>query len=200
MRTVREILGLSQVALAANVGLSPESIKRIENHSLPMSREAAARISGYTGADEDQLLQNSDPSEPLNIWQEPFSKAWFKEVYTAEVSKEAIAFWLRYLDFTVRRVVDTCASEKPRAVHGLIAAIFSAIGKVAADYKLRPTAQHLLWEFIERNWNSKDPLFREQMGAASPWKQSFDFSGLAAPTAGNVKGAKPSKKPKRREP
>ncbi len=197
LRTTRLLLGVSQVDLAKSVGLSSDTIKRIENHSLPMSEEVAARISGYTGVDEDQLLRNSNPSEPLNIWQAPFSKAWFKEVYTAEVPKESIAFWLGYLDFTVRRMVDTCASEKPKAVHSLIAAIFSAVGKLAAEYKLRPKAQHLLWEFIEKN--SKDPLFREQLGAPSPWVKHYDFSQFT-PTAGKVQKAKSAKKPKPQSP
>jgi transcriptional regulator with XRE-family HTH domain len=196
LRTTRHLLGLSQVALAKHVGLSPDTIKRIENHSLSMSEDVAARISGYTGVDEGQLLQNSRPSEPLNIWQEPFSEAWFKEVYTAEVSKESVSFWLRCLDFTVRRVVDTCASEKPRAVHSLIAAFFSSVGKISDEYKLRPKAQHLLLEFIERNW--EDPLFREEMSASSPWARHFHFSqGAPARAAGEIKEAKSAKRPKR---
>jgi len=182
LRTTRLLLGLSQVALAKSVGLSPDTIKRIENHSLTMSEDVAFRISGYTGVDEDQLLQNRNPSEPLNIWQEPFSKAWFKEVFTAEASKESIDFWLSYLDFRIRRVVDTCASENPKAVHSLISAFFSAIGRLAADYKLRPKAEYLLWEFIQKN--SGDPGFRKQMTAPSSWVKRFDV----IPPAGEAPG------------
>lgn len=166
LRTTRLLLGLSQVALAKKVGLSPDTIKRIENISLPMSEEVASRICAFTGVDEDQLLQNRNPSEPINIWREPFTKAWFKEVYTAEASQDSITFWLRYLDFNIRRLVDTGASENPKAVYSLITALFSAVGKVAADYKLRPKAP--LSEFIEENW--KDPIFRDQLvDAPSPW-------------------------------
>ena len=169
LRTTRLLLGISQVALAKSVGLSSDTIKRIENHSLPMSEDVSVRISKYTGVDEEQLAENRNPFEPINIWGEPFSQAWFEEVYTAEVSRESIALWIRYLNFRIQREVDSCVKENPKSVYSLIAALGSAIGRAADEYKLSQKDSYF-YEFIENN--ATDPTYQKEVdNAFGPWER-----------------------------
>lgn len=64
LRTTRQILGLSQPALAQLVGCSAETITKFENGKTGISKALAHRISAETRLDQDQLLTNSEPDEP----------------------------------------------------------------------------------------------------------------------------------------
>jgi transcriptional regulator with XRE-family HTH domain len=184
LRTVRALLNLSQDVLAKRAGIASITVRRIENCSLPMSEEIASRLSGYTGVDRIQLLRNSDPSAPRNIWGEPFAKTWFENTYAGEAPKQAIGFWLGYLAFIDRSVVNACADEKPKAVNSLLAAMFSAVRKLVEDYELRAELPGLA-EYIDQR---EDPY----LPGAGHWIKPPDVSA-----AKKGRKAKSAKKPKR---
>ena len=67
LRTVRARHGLSQLALARLVGVETVTIKKIEGDQLKLSRKLAHRISIATGADPQQLIDNSEPETPYMV-------------------------------------------------------------------------------------------------------------------------------------
>jgi len=180
LRTTRKILGLSQADLGKKVGLSSETIKRIENHSLAMSKDAASRIAAYTGVNKEQLLQNSGPTKPQNRWGEPFSKTWFEnDHHTAEVTKETIDYYIRFIVFQVQMALDACSSVQPKAVHSLIGAIVSAVADLTDRYKLRAEVGRLTEKFFVLK--ADDPFAREKLSAeyVSPTIREKYYAELA---------------------
>jgi transcriptional regulator with XRE-family HTH domain len=136
LRTAREILGLSQVALAKEVGFSAETIKRLENHSLAMSKDAVRRITEYTGLHRGQLARNIDPDAPLNCWGDPFTKEWFERGYRAELSHDKIDHYVKMITSDIRWALDACAGVQPKRVSALIGAFDSAIEEVTNQFRL----------------------------------------------------------------
>jgi transcriptional regulator with XRE-family HTH domain len=83
---IREELGLQQQELAALVGVSTSTIKRVELLSLKLSRRLARRMSEVLGVSMDYLLKNQLFQRPVM----PSGRYWTKGV--AKLSKRPPAF------------------------------------------------------------------------------------------------------------
>jgi transcriptional regulator with XRE-family HTH domain len=64
LRTARRILGLSQPAFGAQVGVSGITIQQVENQVMQMSRSLAQKISITYGLDPDQLMAGREAQKP----------------------------------------------------------------------------------------------------------------------------------------
>ena len=83
---IREKLGLQQQELAAFVGVSTSTIKRVELLSLKLSRRLARTMSEVLGVSMDYLLENQLFERPVT----PSGRYWTKE--DAKMSKRPPAF------------------------------------------------------------------------------------------------------------
>ena len=148
LRTIRKILGLSQVALAKKIGVAPVTIKKIENHMAPMSKRTARLIADFTGVHEQQLLENSQPAEPKNHWEESFSKQWFETEYNKEITKETVDYYVRYISFHVQIALDACAGMRPRDGDAVINAFVTAVQEITEKFQLGSKVRELMTKFI----------------------------------------------------
>ena len=151
LRTIREILGLSQVALAKKIGVAPVTIRKIENLSVPMSEKTAELLSYFTGVDKGQLLENSHPAEPENYLEGSFSKQWFETEYNAEITKQIADYYVRIISFKVQMALDACAGVRPRDGGAVFHALEIAVEEIIDKFELYSKAQELLRRFITIN-------------------------------------------------
>jgi transcriptional regulator with XRE-family HTH domain len=151
LRTIREILGLSQVALAKKIGVAPVTIKKIENHTIPMSKKTAELITDFTGVDKQQLLENSHPAEPRNYYGESFSKQWFETNWNREITKETVDYYVRYISFHIQMALDACAGVRPRDGDAVINAFVSAVTEITEKFQLGSKVRELITKFIVIN-------------------------------------------------
>ena len=151
LRTVREILGLSQVALAKKIGVAPVTIKKIENLMVPMSKKTAELIADFTGVDKQKLLENTHPAEPKNHWGDSFSKEWFETEYSKEITKETVDFHVRFISFHVQMALDACAGVRPREGDTVIHAFEAAIAEITEKFQLASKVRELMTKFIAIN-------------------------------------------------
>jgi DNA-binding XRE family transcriptional regulator len=67
LTSLRQIIGLSQTALAALVGKSVHTIQSIEQEKLLMSKELAVKLSHETGIDVDWIMSREKGTPPLPL-------------------------------------------------------------------------------------------------------------------------------------
>ena len=67
LRTTLKLLGMTQKALAQELGIASVTIERFLAGEAAISEKLALRISQYTGLDFEQLMLNSDPLHPRRI-------------------------------------------------------------------------------------------------------------------------------------
>jgi transcriptional regulator with XRE-family HTH domain len=67
LRTTLKLLGMTQKALAEELGIASVTIERFLAGKAMISEKLALRISQYTGIDFEQLVLNSDPLAPRRI-------------------------------------------------------------------------------------------------------------------------------------
>src|SRR5262245_54659955 len=67
LRTTLKLLGMTQKALAEELGIASVTIERFLAGEAMISEKLALRISQYTGLDFEQLVLNSDPLDPRRI-------------------------------------------------------------------------------------------------------------------------------------
>ncbi len=79
LRALRQILGVSQRALAHMVGLSSHTVLSVENGRLAMSERFARRIEALTGAKAHGLLDRSGGGKLLNQRGKRYTRADYEE-------------------------------------------------------------------------------------------------------------------------
>jgi transcriptional regulator with XRE-family HTH domain len=116
---IREELGLQQQELAAFVGVSTSTIKRVELLSLKLSRHLARRMSEVLGVSMDYLLRNDLFQRPVT----PSRRGWTKE--DAKLSKRPPAF-MRLWHLLPTWIVLTRCCKYLSAIHAIEKPLSSA--------------------------------------------------------------------------
>jgi transcriptional regulator with XRE-family HTH domain len=195
LRTTREILGWSQVDLAKKIGVSPVTIKKIENHVVAMSKEIASRISALTGVDKEQLIANTKPTRPevlvdvtksadgqYLIVKGPLTKKRFDSAHDSEtLTQEKVDFWLAFHTFQIQMHLDACVTSSPERFHALSMALVSAVAEIAKEFNLSGATRNLIQKLIRFNENDDQTTTREKMSAqyVSPVLRAKHYGELA---------------------
>jgi transcriptional regulator with XRE-family HTH domain len=151
LRTIREILGLSQVAFAKKIGVAPVTIKKIENHTVPMSKNTAELIGAFTGASQEQLLENTRPAEPKNHWGDPYTKEWFETEYKSEITKGLVDTYVADITVKAQMALDACASVRSRDGEAVAIAFLIAIEDITHKFQLDSKVNELMSKFLASN-------------------------------------------------
>ena len=145
LRTVRRFRSLSQARLAALVGCSLPTIKKIESGQLRPSADLADRIAIQTGLDPDQLVENFLPETPLGPGGEPLTKETVKliqERHRESQTKEQVDASLRHFGVVEEVLFD--ASTRHGKLWALRLAFRQAIDKLISGFDLEKDFARLL--------------------------------------------------------
>ncbi len=146
LRSARQILNLSQQALAELVGCSAITIQKFENGETGVSQDLARRIALETRLDLQQLLTNSNPEEPRGMDGRPLSKAFWEESKKQwqDVIKPEVESELTYDRARLALLYD--AGVKARKYRLVAMAVRQRIEELVAEFGLTVEFNELLTE------------------------------------------------------
>ena len=132
LRTARQKLNLSQEKLAAAVGTSTMTIKKVEACKSALNPKLAQRISIITRLDTEQLLNNSDPATPK----------FYPEL--ASISQQTFDIEAGRLATGIRKMLKDC--KTPARFFVLRWAIYEKLAELGKDFGVqapRPVMREL---------------------------------------------------------
>jgi transcriptional regulator with XRE-family HTH domain len=136
VRDIREILGLTQTALAKRLGTTMITINRIENGSLKISRRLALRLSWSTGVNYQDLLTNA-PGRP-QTWHGELSSDRLEQLdqKARNLSAEQLATMIDDVAYHAELMFKAVLANAPRKLWSLDAAIGAAFDQLEQEFGL----------------------------------------------------------------
>jgi transcriptional regulator with XRE-family HTH domain len=178
LRTTLKLLGMTQKALAQELGIASVTIERFLSGEAAISEKLAFQISQHTGLDFEQLVLNSDPLNPRRIdgtpliqlrqeprprkspaeWLQPVNRFTVEYVHAALEAAKAAAV----LDATKKVDGEGAAKEVDRFYFQ--AALRIALSKLIDEFGLRKATNELMGLESDATpvWSISDKKERER--------------------------------------
>jgi transcriptional regulator with XRE-family HTH domain len=148
LRTARQILGLSQPAFGAQVGVAGVTIQQIENRLMKMSRGLAQKISIAYGLDPDQLITGSEPGQPRFTEGAPFSREEYerRKIAPRDVDdRQTVDSHVANFTFALEALLD--AANETRRYGPFNNALKKRLSELVEEFELRDTLEKIFTDY-----------------------------------------------------